>query len=176
MNPYYNEVKHIVNATFLDYIKICNKDLSIALKRDEYVKKYAWAIPDDKAIKICKKYLPILEIGAGRGYWASLIGHDIQCFDIEKYENTYYPIDTKFKMDNSCTLMFCWPPYDDQMAFDYLKEYTGDTIIYIGEGCGGCTADDQFHDELENSWKEIETYKIPQWPGIHDYLSVWRRK
>lgn len=46
--------------------------------------KYAWAIPNNKALDILKHYSPIVEIGSGKGYWASLLrrqGVDIICYD-----------------------------------------------------------------------------------------------
>lgn len=46
--------------------------------------KYAWAVPDDRALSILQNFGPIIEIGAGRGYWASLLrnrGVDIVAFD-----------------------------------------------------------------------------------------------
>jgi len=60
------------------------------------------------------------------------------------------------------------------MASDTLRQFRGDTLIYIGEGEGGCTADDMFFDRLDE-WKHIETIDIPQWDGIYDRLSVYQR-
>lgn len=31
--------------------------------------KYAWAIPDDRALNILQAYQPLVEIGCGKGYW-----------------------------------------------------------------------------------------------------------
>jgi len=48
------------------------------------IKKYAWAIPDEKALKIVAEFGPIIELGAGLGYWAWLLqqrGVDIIAFD-----------------------------------------------------------------------------------------------
>lgn len=52
--------------------------------RVSLVKKYSWAIPDDKAIHILSRY-PVTEVGAGKGYWAGLAaarGADIQAYDV----------------------------------------------------------------------------------------------
>jgi hypothetical protein len=72
--------------------------------------------------------------------------------------------------------MLSWPPYDEPMASDCLTYYQGRHVIYIGEGSGGCTGDERFHDTLYDEFEEIEDVRLPQWNGIHDYLSVWRRK
>lgn len=46
--------------------------------------KYAWAIPDERALTILKSFSPLIEIGSGKGYWAKLLqnrGVDIIGFD-----------------------------------------------------------------------------------------------
>ena len=61
------------------------------------------------------------------------------------------------------------------MAADCLKYYQGDTVLYVGEGCGGCTGDDNFHERLEDEFELIEEMEIPQWNGIHDWLYHYSR-
>ena len=136
-------------------------------RRYELAAKYAWAIPSTKAIELIRKYLPITEIGAGSGYWAHLIGGDITCHDIMKshftFTEKYHPIIYDGEPDLSKTLFFCWPPYEDPMAYNYLKKHTGEYVIYIGEGRGGCTADHDFHDYLDSHYTRVECLDIPQW-------------
>ncbi|TYZ66714.1 hypothetical protein PybrP1_000853 [[Pythium] brassicae (nom. inval.)] len=53
-------------------------DVSVAMK-------YSWAIPDERALRIIKHYGPIVEMGAGNGYWGKLLqlrGVDIICYDL----------------------------------------------------------------------------------------------
>lgn len=61
------------------------------------------------------------------------------------------------------------------MAYDYLCQYKGDTVIYIGEGRGGCTGDDSFHEKLKFEYKLVDVYWIPQHFGIHDQLYIYKR-
>jgi hypothetical protein len=55
--------------------------------RSTLVKKYSWAIPSPESIEWIVKVLdgrPVVEIGAGTGYWAWLLtqaGVDIRCYD-----------------------------------------------------------------------------------------------
>lgn len=150
--------------------------------------EYAWAIPDDFALDIIVSHSPIVEIGAGKGYWAALLaerGADIICYDEKPYENNwmvgpnrFFDVvlggPTKANRHPNRTLFLCWPPYSTSMAADALRAYQGKTVIYIGEGDGGCTGDDNFH-ALLNRWNKITDYSIPTWYGLHDYLSVYRR-
>ena len=73
------------------------------------------------------------------------------------------------------TLFLCWPPYASDMALNCLNSYSGKRLVYIGEGSGGCTGDDAFHERLEEGWNEVVTHEIIQWDGIHDYITVYER-
>ena len=57
----------------MHYYNLWKKNQNNHLLRQKLVRKFAWAIPDQKAINLCCKYSPLIEIGAGTGYWASLI-------------------------------------------------------------------------------------------------------
>jgi hypothetical protein len=52
----------------------------------------------------------------------------------------------------------------------------GSRVFYIGEGMGGCTADASFHKYLCVNFGHLHTEDLPQFPGIHDYLSVYEKK
>jgi hypothetical protein len=159
-------------------------------KRRNLVVRYAWAVPDEHAIEIILKYSPIVEIGCGTGYWASLIAskggivfpYDAHVPGIDRnpyeHEITYCnvlrgSIEVLDKL--KFTLFLCWPPHNNSFAYDALMRYRGDTLIYVGEDEYGCTADRTFFKELSRHWKFIEGHKLPQWDGIYDYLEVHKR-
>lgn len=59
--------------------------LERATARPIGVARYSYAIPDLTALNILAEHGPILEIGAGTGYWAYLLrqrGVDVAAFDI----------------------------------------------------------------------------------------------
>lgn len=163
--------------------------------RSLLVKQYSWAVPDERAVKLIASLGPIVEIGAGNGYWASLIasvGGDILAFDERPYDNqwcmgSYHPIAVggpKAAGERPGRVLFlCWPPYDTSFADECLRRYVeagGNTLVYIGEGSGGCTGDDAFHDRIQElcdseGWDQIDCVRLPQWEGIHDYLFVYRK-
>src|SRR3954447_23075729 len=41
-------------------------------RRFVYSDKYAWAVPNEEAIDVLVEHSPLIEVGAGRGYWARL--------------------------------------------------------------------------------------------------------
>lgn len=112
-------------------------------------------------------------------YWRKEVMEDMNP-DISR--DTYTPI---YRMDaeeslrqfgSANVLMMVWPPYDDPMAANALRVFKGSKLIYIGEGSGGCTGDDCFHDILWKEWQEVDIVCIPQWQGIHDCLYLYTRK
>lgn len=156
--------------------------------RDGLVYVFAWAIPNPEAIEAIREHAPrIVEIGAGTGYWAYLLnkaGCDIVAFDsYDGFCNHGYWFDVRKGEGVQClngyhdrALMLCWPPYSNPMAYEYLSAYQGDTLVYIGEGAEGCTGDRDFHQLLDQAWEPVEKVDIPRWYGIHDSLTIYRRK
>lgn len=145
-----------------------------------------------------------VEMGAGMGYYAyqvAQLGVDIVCYDIAPPDTvtdnhfhsprkshdddftgetvkTWHPIlhGTPEMLQHHAdrTLFLCWPPMSD-MAAQCLEHYAGNTLVYIGEGDGGCTADETFFEMLEEGWHEVASHKPLQWDGIHDYIDVYER-
>lgn len=160
--------------------------------RDLMVRKYSWAIPNENALKTIADYGPIVEIGAGGGYWSALLrkrGVDVIAYDAlpsESGRNSYtYKADswTEVLSGTESTaayhpdraLMLCWPPDKDEMAWRATRAYTGNTLIYIGEEPPACTADERFHELLKQGWKLERRVDLPQWYLINDYLFVYSR-
>lgn len=167
------------------------------LRRDRLTAQYAWAIPTEAVIRALALYSPICELGCGTGYWAHLLhqaGANVIAVDDappKTHENRYhikiqYMSITKadartFKVPTRCTLMLCWPPMsrwpsNSSMASDALSRYRGKRVIYVGEGMGGCTGDDAFHEALAKKWKLVKRHVIPQWRGVHDAVYVYERR
>jgi len=159
--------------------------------RSDFVKRYAWAIPNEEALATIARYAPIVEIGAGTGYWAALLrsrGVEVRAYDRAPYNNRWaknrwtgvLPCRSARKIARKWgkrghTLFLCWPPYQGRLSSDALEAYTGQYLIYVGEGDGGCTGDERFHELLDQHWTLIESVEIPQWWSIHDRLFVYTR-
>jgi hypothetical protein len=47
--------------------------LDLPARRRELAATFAWAIPDDGALAVLARYAPLLECGAGTGYWAAVL-------------------------------------------------------------------------------------------------------
>ena len=162
--------------------------------RQDLIMKFSYAIPDDNAIECIAEYSPLVEVGAGLGYWSYLLhqhGADIEAYDIalgddnkwfcneETRTGAWFPVkqcDAEFVPPCDRTLLLCWPPYDDNMAFNVLSRYSGDKLIYIGEDIDGCCGNEKFFNLLYKKWKEVEYIRIPQWTGLHDFIFIYKKR
>lgn len=147
------------------------------------VQMYAWAIPSEEALDAIAQFPAVVEIGAGTGYWASVLeerGVQVAAYDIAPRARSYAKV---IQGDETCALhhpeaalLLCWPPLSDPMAANALDYYQGRHLIYVGEGNGGCTADDRFHKLVARDWEEVDSYRIPRWEGIRDSMTIYRRR
>jgi hypothetical protein len=182
------------NSFFSDIPEYLRKKDWPIIKREEIVKNYAWAIPNAEAILELVNSGPVIEIGAGTGYWAHLVrdaGGVIYAYDRAFGKDNEFTLGSvwtvvlpggpeqikewQFKdTTTEFTLFLCWPPYATSMALDSLREYTGKKLIYVGEQWG-CTGDEAFQEELDKNWNLDYTIEIPVWWGVHDAMYVYSR-
>lgn len=70
-----------------------------------------------------------------------------------------------------------WPPYKKPLAANIWKAMkSGQYLLYIGEGEGGCTADDKFFEltrehQVEDKWNLQNDYF--QFWGMHDWPTLY---
>lgn len=165
------------------------------LDRGDLCVRYSWAIPSPGDIAFICKGLngrAVVEIGAGGGYWAwqlTQAGVDVAAYDPHEpgldnnfaRHRLYHPVQPgnheRAAGHPDRALMLCWPSYGAPFAKEALHRYRGDTVIYIGEGEGGCCADDRFHRILRRDFEHAGSspQHVTYW-GIHCDLSIWRRK
>ncbi len=161
-------------------------------RRDIFIERFGFAAPSPEAVKAISQFVgqrKVLEVGAGTGIWARLLsdaGVEVTAVDdwSGKYSHsmrvgTHYPVERvdgveAVKRHAHQALFLCWPDYCDPIAADALKAFRGDRLIYIGEGELGCTGDDRFHKMLDH-WHQTESVVVPQWPGLHDELTLYKR-
>ena len=168
---------------------------ALTISRNPMVWRYAWAIPSPEALELVAKHAPIVEVGAGTGYWAHLLeqmGVDVIAYDSnppsEERWNGWHPDATTWTTVHTAdagvaaakhpdrSLFICWPPREDPMAADALAAYEGDTVLYIGEWIGATCADIRFFELLDDEFEDVEGVLVPQWLGMNDRLLVFRRR
>ena len=113
--------------------------------------QYAYVFPGDSTLAMLAALGPLVEIGAGTGYWACRlrsIGVDIVAFDqapvdgerANRYHSPTRPWTHVEQGDQTVLsgyadrgLFLCWPPLFSSLG-DCLTYYRGDTVAYIGDG------------------------------------------
>ena len=152
---------------------------------------YAYVFPSDSALTMLAGLGPLVEIGAGTGYWAYRLrsfGVDIVAFDQAPLDgertNRYHPRTrpwTRVEQGDQTVLpghadralFLCWPPLFSSLG-DCLTYYRGDTLAYIGDG-GYRTAR---LDNLEEAFTKVATAPVralDPYPGVRPQLTIWRR-
>lgn len=159
--------------------------------RQTAVKTHGFSIPTEKAMDLLKLHNPLLEVGAGTGYWAyemrkrtiDVIATDISpepMSNIYGFSKTWTPVEALSAIDAvrkypGRTLFVSWPTFGESWITEALKEYKGKYFFFVGEGSGGCTADDAFFELLEKEWTVKEYISILCWPGIRDSMCIFQR-
>jgi hypothetical protein len=160
--------------------------------------KYAWAVPDHKALTILSYFSPLIEIGAGLGYWAKLLQEmsvDIVCFD-----KIVPPKDERWTavkkggpeklldedISGSRNLVLCYPDEDESMGVQCIENFSGEYIIHIGELIGtgslsepqkpwGRTSSAEMQQELMANFHCVLSLELQGYPHARDHLTVWKR-
>ncbi len=154
-----------------NYAKITERYRDAHARRRVLTARYSFAVPTDEALDAILDLGPVVEIGAGTGYWSKLLrerGGNVVAYDLmgDKWAK-WFPdglldrvelgdVDMAGKHADR-TLLLVWPPYSSPMAFDALVAYEkagGRHVVYVGEGQGGCTGDDDFHYRITGSCEE----------------------
>lgn len=170
--------------------------------RRELVKKYSFAIPTEEVIRTICRYSPLIEIGAGTGYWAWLVsqlGGDILAYDINPPKREACPGANRFHGNEGCwtnvapgteaairmhpdrTLLLGWPPFQEPLALQALRLYRGEYFLYIGalplaNGWKGPMATDDFLEDLKRNWLLTQSLELPNWDLCWDALHIFKHR
>lgn len=175
-----------MNNPYLEKYNALKDSAKMCVAREHMVGQYGFAIPTEEAILRLKDFSPLIEMGAGTGYWAWLlrqVGANIIAYDNQAYLSTGYSF-TKQHTEIAygtpesilnhpgLTLFMSWPPLNDPMAENCLDNYKGTKLIVITEDC---CATPEFHARLRKEWTLIDTIDIPRWPHVRDWLGIYGR-
>ncbi|HEY6091818.1 MAG TPA: hypothetical protein VIV83_07495 [Gemmatimonadales bacterium] len=122
--------------------------------------RYSHAWPHVEALEALKARAPIVEVGAGTGYWAWMLrngGVTVFASDIRPPRRAWTHIDVldaaqAAAQHPEATLFLCWPPPADSMALRALTAYHGRRVVVAGDYKN--IADAQFFTALARDWVE----------------------
>lgn len=194
-NPYLKNLKKILDDN--SNMNIEDKRSLLMTHRSEFVSEYSFTIPYYEILKKIASYSPIVEIGAGSGYWARCLseaGADVIAYDSHPpgeqspwewyngnpwFDDSWYGI---IKDDESAaaqhpdrTLFLAWPMPSSPMAYNALVSYKnagGKTIIFIGDPHPASSGDEFFYQMLYEHNK-IDEANLYSWPGINEKLIIY---
>ena len=153
---------------------------------------YAYVFPTDSTLAMLAGLGPLVEIGAGTGYWAyrlRSIGVDIVAFDQAPLDgertNRYHPATpswTQVEQGDQTVLsghadrglFLCWPPLFSSLG-DCLTYYRGDTVAYIGDEGHRTARLDRLHDVFAKV-ATAPVRALDPCPGVQPQLTVWKRR
>lgn len=154
--------------------------------------RYSYVLPERHLLQALQALAPLVEMGAGTGYWAYLLRQmktDIIAFDQSPpggaRANRYHPGAPRWtevlEGDHSVlaahrarTLFVCWPPLYSSLG-ECLRFYSGKTVAWLGDS-GVRTA---LPAGLEEKFQPVTAYPacaLDPCPEAPATLSIWRRR
>ena len=170
----------------------CHIYMAATLARHWLVRSFAWSVPNDHALEVLDGLRPIVEIGAGTGYWAAVLrrrGVDVMAYDLYPpggpvpnpwHEGRAGWTDVleggsgRLAHHDNRTLLLSWPPPAKPMASQCLSAWRGTSVVVVGEECSSATR--EFWQQLRDGFRLVETVDLPSWEHVADHMTVWSRR
>lgn len=194
-NPYLKKLKKVIDQNSSK--GITELESVLFELRHDFVSEYSLTIPYYEILTRIASYSPLVEIGAGSGYWARCLGEmgaDVIAYDMfPPGEQSPWEWDSwnSWFEDSWCsviegdasaaawhpdrTLFMAWPMPMSPMAYNALDHYKnagGRTLIFIGNPDPASSGDEYFYQVLSR-YKEIENTDLYSWPGTKEKLLIY---
>lgn len=183
--------------------KIFHSHIFAMMLREDYTKNYGYTLLSEKMLNTLSEVLKgkkVLEAGAGSGFLSynlQKLGIDVTPVDFQKVEDNRYSFSHGYsdiinedavkhlhfanKLPQTYDyVIMSWPCLGTDFANDILNAMKpGQKLIYVGERGGGCTANDNFFESLEEqaSIHQSMTEKLQEdslsFSGLHDDWYVY---
>lgn len=166
--------------------------------RREICKLFSWGLLPEEVLRKIIAFAdgrPIEDHMAGGGYLTYLLnflGADCTAYDHGRDSTNYVPDvvwetvryhdASRGPVNKKSVIVLNWPPMKSDVHGDPASEmlinmWTGQRLVYIGEGMGGCTGTDKFHVILSKYFEETRPISwIDSWDGIHDDVYFFEKK
>ena len=180
-----------INANETAYFKIFDAVIhDNRLSEDEVceismnlIQAFTWVIPTQKALDVFDKHSHVVELGAGRGYWArhySKKAIEVHCYDLYPQYNTFHPVRTGGPHSlqdyvEPWTLFICSPQYRSDMVLEGLRYFGGDHFIYAGDTNFGLNLP-SIVKTLKDEWTQEDEILLPNWPNSNNKMLVFKRR
>jgi hypothetical protein len=156
-------------------------------ERGRLIASYAFACPNAQVIEALVALQPIVELGAGAGYWARLLrdrGADVFAFDNGSWRGRYH-LWSEVVQGNEETLR----DYEDRTLLVVMPgrpgfgrivdAWCGQRMVVVTQG-GFPLEDRAMSDETDairdGGWTHSLTFTLPDVPKVHMYATFWERQ
>lgn len=167
---------------------------------------YPAYLPTDEAIQYLCSESPLLEIGAGAGYWTHVVnqnggeclatdisprgleGHEYPIVTRDEYDenNSYTEIEWSNvkETDHTCvesypdrTVLLCHPPGATQFTVELLTLLQdSQRLVFVGEWYPGADATPKFFKQLIDNWRLCADFPVYDWASMHAHGYVFERE
>jgi hypothetical protein len=157
---------------------------------NDLIRVYAHSVPTVEAIDRIATWGPLVELGAGAGYWARLLvdrGADMIAYDQKPPRvNSWVASDPPWSdvrigdvsvlaTHTDRTPFVSWPPRPTGFLSRVLDTYHPQRLVLI-DGRNSLSESDPLYDRLESDWELVERFALPQWPYRLDSLIFWHAR
>ena len=164
----------------------------LRLARMAFTRRWGFSIPCEEAVEALRELSPLLEVGAGSGYWSAILrasGTDVIATDSAAeginphgfQTSAFTPVE---RLDATDAIraypgraVFCsWPTEGETWAAEaFALIAQGNILALVGDDRGGITGSDALFDLLESDFELLRELEIPQFPRVTDRLRIYRR-
>jgi len=166
---------------------------SSGAERRSYIARFGCAAWTPQALAAVAAQGPLLECGAGAGRWADALaeahGSDVLAFDVclppacvppggeagvsPRVRRGDGPAEAARHPERA--LLLVYPTAS--LAERSLKNYCGETVVYVGEGEGGVNGSPAFFAELRRDFAPVgPALRLAPFPGGYEKLWVLKRR
>jgi hypothetical protein len=157
------------------------------MRTEQAVPEFGFSIPCREVLDALYLHQPILEVGAGTGYWTALmrkykidvIGTDPNLQGWWTSTGRYDPEQVKLQAKTAIRrwpqrTVFCsWPSYEETWFHQALQAMRiGQRLVLIEEDA---CADDKTWAYRDRRFESLTDISVPAWPGMNDRCAVWRK-
>lgn len=158
----------------------------------QLAQRFSYVLPEPTLLEVLTRYSPLVELGAGTGYWAYLLrslGADVIAYDTAPLggsrPNRYHgdvrpwsdvqPADERVVANHPLRSLFlCWPPRYSSL-WQCLDHYAGHHVLCIADSGHRTPRLGRLPREFDLIERHPATAMEPE-PGTTVELRVWRRR
>jgi hypothetical protein len=156
----------------------------------DLLRLYAYAVPTAEAVDRIAQLGPLVELGAGAGYWARLLRDrdgDVIAYDrappaanswiadAPPWSSVSLGDETALAAHADRALFVCWPERPNGCLPAVLDGLRPQWLALITDGRAQ-TSTDPLYERLDTGWHQSAEVSLPRWPGRHDSLAIFSRR